>query len=102
MEKLKVAVIGAGHLGKAHARIYSEIPDVSLVGVVDTNKDAGEAVAQRCKTRYYSSFEEILDKVDAASVVVPTKSHYKITKELLNNRHSRISRKAHDGHSTRG
>ena len=85
MEKLKVAVIGAGHLGKEHARIYSEIPDVSLVGVVDTDKDAGEAVAHRCKTRYYSSFEEILNKVDAASVVVPTKSHYKITKELLNN-----------------
>ena len=85
MEKLKVVVIGAGHLGKEHARIYSEMPEVSLVGVVDTNKDAGEAVAQRCKTRYYSSFEEILNKVDVASVVVPTKSHYKITKELLNN-----------------
>lgn len=85
MEKLKVVVIGAGHLGKEHARIYSEIPGVSLVGVVDTNKDVGEAVAQRCKTRYYSSFEEILNKVDAASVVVPTRSHYEITKELLNN-----------------
>jgi len=58
LEKLKVAVIGTGHLGKEHARIYSEIPDVSLVGVVDTNKDVGEAVAQRCNTRYYGSFEE--------------------------------------------
>ena len=85
MEKLKVVVIGAGHLGKEHARIYSEMPEVSLIGVVDTNKDAGEAVAQRCKTRYYSSFEEILNKVDVASVVVPTKSHYEIAKELLNN-----------------
>jgi predicted dehydrogenase len=61
------------------------MPEVSLVGVVDTDKDAGEAVAQRCKTRYYSSLKEILDKVDVASVVVPTKSHYEITKELLNN-----------------
>ncbi|MHC4138690.1 MAG: Gfo/Idh/MocA family protein [Planctomycetota bacterium] len=85
MEKLKAAVIGAGHLGKEHSRIYSEMPEVSLVGVVDTNKDAGEAVAQRCKTKYYSSFKEILGKVDVASVVVPTKSHYGITKELLNN-----------------
>jgi predicted dehydrogenase len=85
LEKLKAAVIGAGHLGKEHSRIYSEMPEVSLVGVVDTNKDAGEAVAQRCKTRYYSSLKEILDKVDVASVVVPTKSHYEITKELLNN-----------------
>ena len=85
MEKLKVAVIGTGHLGKEHARIYSEIPEVSLVGVVDTNKDTGEAVARRCKTRYYSSVKEILNKVDVASVVVPTKSHYEITKDLLNN-----------------
>ncbi len=85
MEKLKAAVIGVGHLGKEHSRIYSEMPEVSLVGVVDTDKDAGEAVAQRCKTRYYSSLKEILDKVDVASVVVPTKSHYEITKELLNN-----------------
>ncbi|MFV1974214.1 MAG: Gfo/Idh/MocA family protein [Candidatus Scalindua sp.] len=85
MEKLKVAVIGAGHLGKEHARIYSEIPEVSLVGVVDTNKDTGEAVARRCKTRYYSSVKEVLNKVDVASVVVPTKSHYEITRDLLNN-----------------
>jgi len=85
LEKLKVAVIGTGHLGKEHARIYSEIPAVSLVGVVDTNKDTGEAVARRCKTRYYSSVKEILNKVDVASVVVPTKSHYEITKDLLNN-----------------
>jgi predicted dehydrogenase len=82
---LKAAVIGVGHLGKEHSRIYSEMPEVSLVGVVDTDKDAGEAVAQRCKTRYYSSLKEILDKVDVASVVVPTKSHYEITKELLSN-----------------
>ncbi len=85
MEKLKIAVIGTGHLGKEHARIYSEMPEVNLVGVVDTNKDTGEAVAQRCKTKYYSSFEEILNKVDVASVVVPTKSHYEVTKALLNN-----------------
>jgi len=85
LEKLKVAVIGTGHLGKEHARIYSEIPEVSLIGVVDTNKDTGDAVARRCKTRYYSSVKEILNKVDVASVVVPTKSHYEITKDLLNN-----------------
>jgi len=85
LEKLKIAVIGTGHLGKEHARIYSEIPEVSLVGVVDIDKNTGEAVAQRCNTKYYSSFKEILNRVDAASVVVPTKSHYEITKELLKN-----------------
>jgi len=85
VEKLKIAVIGTGHLGKEHARIYSEIPEVNLVGVVDVNKSVGEAVAKRCNTKYYSSFKEILNKIDAASVVVPTKSHYEITKALLKN-----------------
>jgi predicted dehydrogenase len=85
LEKLKIAVIGTGHLGKEHARIYSEIPEVNLVGIVDIDKNTGETVAQRCNTKYYSSFKDILNKVDAASVVVPTKSHYEIAKELLKN-----------------
>jgi predicted dehydrogenase len=83
--KLKIAVIGVGHLGKEHARIYSDMPDVSLAGIVDISKKKGEEVAQRYNTKYYSSYKEILDKVNAASVAVPTKSHYEITKELLKN-----------------
>jgi len=83
--KLKIAVIGVGHLGKEHARIYSDMPDVSLAGIVDINKERGEEAAQRYNTKYYSSYKEILDKVNAVSVVVPTKSHYEIAKELLKN-----------------
>jgi predicted dehydrogenase len=83
--KLKIAVIGVGHLGKEHARIYSDMPDVSIAGIVDISKKKGEEAAKRYNTRYYSSYKEILDKVNAASVAVPTKSHYEITKELLKN-----------------
>ena len=83
--KLKIAVIGVGHLGKEHTRIYSEMPDVSLTGIVDISKEVGEAAAKRYNTKYYSSYKEILNKVDAVSVVVPTKSHYEITKDLLKN-----------------
>jgi len=83
--KLKIAVIGVGHLGKEHARIYSDMPDVSLAGIVDINKARGEEAAQRYNTKYYSSYKDILGKVDAVSVVVPTKSHYEIAKELLKN-----------------
>ena len=83
--KLKIAVIGVGHLGKEHARIYSDMPDVSLAGIVDINKERGEEAAQRYSAKYYSSYKDILGKVDAVSVVVPTKSHYEIAKELLKN-----------------
>ncbi|MFQ5964837.1 MAG: Gfo/Idh/MocA family oxidoreductase [Candidatus Scalinduaceae bacterium] len=84
-EKLKIAVIGVGHIGKEHTRIYSDMSDVNLIGIVDSDKKQGEAIAQRYNTKYYSSYNEILDKVDAVSVVVPTKLHYEITKEILRN-----------------
>ncbi|MEK7822180.1 MAG: Gfo/Idh/MocA family oxidoreductase, partial [Planctomycetota bacterium] len=43
-KRIKVAVIGVGHLGKEHARVYSQLPDVELVGVVDTDRERGEQV----------------------------------------------------------
>ncbi|MDR4504577.1 MAG: Gfo/Idh/MocA family oxidoreductase [Candidatus Scalindua sp.] len=82
---LNIAVIGVGHIGKEHARIYADMPEVNLCGVVDTDSVQGEAVAKRCKTKYYRSCKEIINEIDAASVVVPTKYHYKIAKELISN-----------------
>ncbi len=83
MEKLKIAVIGVGHIGKEHARIYNDMPEVNLTGIVDINKKQGEKIAQQYNTKHYSSYKDIPHKVDAVSVVVPTKSHYEITSELL-------------------
>ena len=85
LRKLRIAVIGVGHIGKEHTRIYSDMSDVNLTGIVDISKKQGEVVAQRYNTKYFSSYKEILNKIDAASVVVPTKFHYEITKELLKN-----------------
>ncbi|GJQ59349.1 MAG: gfo/Idh/MocA family oxidoreductase [Candidatus Scalindua sp. AMX11] len=84
-KKINIAVIGVGHLGKEHARIYAEMPDVNLCGVVDTDCAQGERVAKRCRTKFYRSCKEIIGEVDAASVVVPTKYHYEIAKELISN-----------------
>ncbi len=83
--RLNIAVIGVGHLGKEHARIYAEMPEVNLCGVVDTDRVMGEAVAKRCNTKYFSSCQEVIGEIDAASVVVPTKYHYAIAKELISN-----------------
>ncbi|MDR4496356.1 MAG: Gfo/Idh/MocA family oxidoreductase [Candidatus Scalindua sp.] len=84
-KRLNIAVIGVGHLGKEHARIYANMPEVKLCGIVDIDRVQGETVAQRCNTKFYRSFKEIAGKVDAASVVVPTKHHYQIAKELIEN-----------------
>lgn len=85
MSDLKVAVIGVGHLGKEHARIYAELPGVSLVGVVDVQPQQAEKIAQRYHTRYFSNYKEVIDQVEAVSIAVPTKSHYAIAKEFLQN-----------------
>src|SRR6266568_860373 len=83
MSRLRMAVIGVGHLGKEHARILAGLPDVELVGVADVNADQAQAVARRCGTRSYGDYWPLLNLVDAAAVVVPTSFHHAIAVELL-------------------
>jgi predicted dehydrogenase len=83
MSKLKVAVVGVGHLGKEHARVYTELPGVELVGVVDIQRKQAEKIAQQYNTQYFLNYKEVIDKVAAVSIAVPTKSHYSIAKDFL-------------------
>ena len=73
--KTRVAVIGVGHLGRHHARIMASLPDVDLVGVVDSRLDQAQAVADSCGTLAFADYRDLLDKVDAVSVAVPTRFH---------------------------
>jgi predicted dehydrogenase len=80
---LRVAVIGVGHLGKHHARILSSLPGVELVAVVDTNRARAEAVAAASRTRPAFDAREIVGRVDAVTVAVPTGLHRDIAVPLL-------------------
>jgi len=75
---LKVAVVGAGYLGRHHARIYSELDEVELAGVVDTNEARAREVAAKYCTKAYQDYRDALDTVDAMSIVVPTTGHFEI------------------------
>jgi predicted dehydrogenase len=83
MSRLRVAVIGVGHLGKEHARILSGMPDVELVGVADTSAEQARVVAERLGTQAYTDYRPLLDRVEAASVVVPTTAHYPVAHAFL-------------------
>lgn len=83
MNKLRVGVIGTGYLGKFHAEKYAGMDDVELVGVVDTNVRLAEEVAGKLNVPAYSKPEDILGKVDAVSVVVPTPLHYMVSRLFL-------------------
>ncbi len=82
-ELLKVAVIGAGHLGQHHARIYAGLSDVELVAVCDTNEAKGKAIAEQHKTEFVNDYGQILDWVQAVSIATPTVSHAEIAHEFL-------------------
>jgi predicted dehydrogenase len=81
---LKVAVIGAGSLGKEHARLYAELrpTGIELIGVCDVNRSQAERVAEKCRTRVLP-LEQAAAEADAFSVVTPTSTHFEIAKDLL-------------------
>lgn len=83
-EKTKVAVIGVGYLGKFHARIYSQHPEVDLVGVVDTDLDQAREVASNYFTEPFTDYRQVIDQVDAVSIVVPTTHHFEVAMPFIN------------------
>jgi predicted dehydrogenase len=83
MEKLQCAVIGTGYLGKFHAEKYSVLPDCELTAVVDINAQAAQEVAGKCGAAALTDYRELLGKVDAVSIVVPTSLHHGVAKAFL-------------------
>jgi predicted dehydrogenase len=83
MKPLRVGVIGVGYLGKFHAEKYAYMKDVELVGIVDIIADRAERVAKRFRTESFSDYRELIDQVDAVSVVVPTPLHFSISRDFL-------------------
>jgi len=82
-DKLRVAVIGVGHLGEYHVQKYKGNPVVELVGVVDVDADRVNEIAQRYDTKAYGDHRNILDKVDAVSLAVTTEMHFEVAKDIL-------------------
>jgi predicted dehydrogenase len=80
---VKVAVIGVGHLGKQHARLYAGLPNVELVAVADILKPRAEEIAGLYKTAAFTDYHDIIGKVDAVSLAVPTTEHARIGIDLL-------------------
>src|SRR5438552_46068 len=80
---IKVAVIGVGHLGKQHARLYAELPEVELAGVVDILQPRAAEIAGLYKTAAFTDYHDIIGKVDAVSLAVPTVDHARIGVDQL-------------------
>ena len=86
MSILRAAVIGAGSMGLNHARVYSELDSVQLVGVADPDPEAAGRVSRRYHATAFSDCESLLAAVspDLVSVTVPTRLHEEVALEAIN------------------
>jgi len=85
-DDLRVGVVGVGYLGRYHARIYAGMPGVRLVGVADVDPETASRVSAEYGCAAYGDASELLGKVDAVSVVVPTTVHRAVTEPFLDDR----------------
>lgn len=83
MSSLKCAVVGVGYLGKFHAEKYAALPDCELVAVVDTDLATAQAIAEKTACQALTDYRELLGRVDAVSIVVPTSLHHQVAKDFL-------------------
>jgi len=81
---MRTGVIGVGVMGRHHARVLSERPEVDLVGVCDTNKKTADEVASLYGTiPFYNALELFDQGLDAIHIVVPTFLHHEIAEMAI-------------------
>ncbi|MCK5012898.1 MAG: Gfo/Idh/MocA family oxidoreductase [Candidatus Omnitrophica bacterium] len=86
MEKIKIGVVGIGHLGSRHLKVYSELPEkVEIVGACDLHAERAEKIARQYNAPFMTDYEKFIGNVNAVNICTPTESHYEIAKFFLEN-----------------
>ncbi|MEM7453160.1 MAG: Gfo/Idh/MocA family oxidoreductase [Planctomycetota bacterium] len=83
MSRLKIAVIGAGHLGRIHARLLAQIPEIDLVAVAEPSEAAQQLIKEQSDVELIGDYRELIGRIDAAVIATPTRTHYDIASNLL-------------------
>ncbi len=76
MDKVKVGVLGVGHLGRLHASLYKEISTVEVVGIYDINREKAAKVSEELDLQLFNNSKDLLRSVDAVNIVTSTPNHY--------------------------
>ena len=83
MKKLRVGVVGVGHIGSNHARLYSEITSADFTAIYDVDPSRADSIARKYGAKVTKSLHEFTQIVDAVSIATPTNTHHAIARELL-------------------
>src|ERR1051325_5385014 len=82
-EALPVGVVGCGRMGQLHARVYSQMPQVRLVGLYDADRDVANAAKDKYGGEIFTDLEALGERVGAVTVAVPTQFHAAVAQPLL-------------------
>ena len=83
LRRIPVGVVGTGALGYHHARLLRKMDGAELVGIYELNPARAAQVARELDTVAYPSLDALLDRVEAATVVVPTSAHVEVGLAVL-------------------
>src|SRR5437660_9889129 len=81
--RVRAGVVGVGHMGQYHARVYAELWDVDLVGITDINGDRAREAAAHYDTVAFPDHRALIGRVAFASIAVPTEQHVHVARALL-------------------
>ncbi len=87
MKKIKIGIVGIGHLGSRHLKVYSELKEkAEIIGVCDLNVAPTMKLAEHYKSPFIEDYKDLAGKIDAVNICTPTESHYEVAKFFLNHR----------------
>src|SRR3990170_2928484 len=83
MGKIKIGVIGTGHLGKLHVKMFKQIQECEVTGIYDGNSQTAKDVAQEFNVKAFDNLDDLLKNIQAASIAVSTTAHHEVAKKCL-------------------
>jgi predicted dehydrogenase len=83
MEKFKIGIIGTGHLGKLHVKMFKQITECEVVGIFDSNNQTAQDVAQEFNVKAFDNLNDLLNLTQAVSIAVSTTAHHEIAMKCL-------------------
>jgi predicted dehydrogenase len=83
MKKIKTGVVGTGHLGKIHTKLFKDVENCDLIGIYDVDLERAKIVAEEFELKYFEDYSELLNNVDAVDIVATTSAHYDLVKKAF-------------------
>ncbi len=83
MNKVKLGIIGTGHMGQYHVNVSKQLSEAECVGIYDADTERAKTIAEKYSTKAYATPEELLKEVDGVVIAAPTFLHHKLAKLAL-------------------